>query len=237
MKEYLASTMMLNFENPSIQQLIDRKGWRRLAEKDRISHIYEFVRNDITFGYNQSDELTASEVLHDGYGQCNTKSTLLMALLRAVGIPCRIHGFYIDKRMQKGALTGIVYQFAPKKIVHAWTEVYFQGEWLALEGVIIDEPYLQQVKEKLCRFNNGYIGYGVAVEHPKDINVCWNGASTYIQSFSITDDLGIYASPDEFFSQFHNTDRFVKKLLFNILRKRINRQLDSLRKQNKNYVE
>ncbi|CAH8720987.1 transglutaminase-like domain-containing protein, partial [Paenibacillus thiaminolyticus] len=61
------------------------------------------------------DDIPASEVLRDGRGQCNTKSILLMALLRKVGIPCRIHGFYIDKRMQKGALTGLVYFSRRKK--------------------------------------------------------------------------------------------------------------------------
>lgn len=41
------------------------------------------VRDDIVFGYNIDDEIPASKVLADGYGQCNTKGTLFMALLRA----------------------------------------------------------------------------------------------------------------------------------------------------------
>ena len=40
----------------------------------------------------------------DGTGQCNTKSTLLMALLRAVGIPWRFHGFAISKPLWKASL-------------------------------------------------------------------------------------------------------------------------------------
>lgn len=38
--------------------------------------------------------------------------TLFMALLRSVGIPCRVHGFTIDKILQKGAMTGFVYRNA-----------------------------------------------------------------------------------------------------------------------------
>lgn len=60
------------------------------------------------FGYNISDDITAEQVLKDGYGQCNTKGTLFMALLRAVNVPCRIHAFTIDKALQKGAMTGIL---------------------------------------------------------------------------------------------------------------------------------
>jgi transglutaminase-like putative cysteine protease len=67
--------------------------------------VYDFVRNEIAFGYNAGDELPASAVLADGIGQCNTKATLLMALMRAVGIACRFHGFTIDKPLQKGAIT------------------------------------------------------------------------------------------------------------------------------------
>lgn len=65
-----------------------------------------FVRDEVTFGYNASDDLPASRVLADHIGQCNTKGTLLMALLRAVGVACRFHRFTIDKALQKGAITG-----------------------------------------------------------------------------------------------------------------------------------
>ncbi len=229
MKVYLKETKLLDFTAPSIQDLIIGRGWNQLEEKEKIGAVYDFVRNDIKFGYNEKDDITASEVLRDGYGQCNTKSILLMALLRAVGIPCRIHGFFIDKKMQKGALTGFIYLFAPKKIVHAWTEVYFSNQWITLEGVIIDDKYLNQVKDRLCNFNKGYMGYGISVEDRNKINTCWQGQSTYIQSFSITDDLGIFNSPDDFFSQYNNTSNKIKKFLFNILRKRVNKKLNLIR--------
>ena len=229
MKVYLKETKLLDFTAPSIQNLIISRGWNQLEEKEKIGAVYDFVRNEIKFGYNEKDDITASEVLEDGYGQCNTKSILLMALLRAVGIPCRIHGFFIDKKMQKGALIGFIYLFAPKKIVHAWTEVYFSNQWITLEGVIIDDKYLNQVKDKLCNFNKGYIGYGISVEDKNKINTCWQGQSTYIQSFSITDDLGIFNSPDDFFSQYNNTSNKIKKFLFNILRKRVNKKLNLIR--------
>lgn len=86
------------------------------TEFGRIKSIYNFVRDEILFGYNSGDELPASKVLSDGFGQCNTKGTLFMALLRSCSVPCRIHGFTIDKKPQKGAMTGIVYAGAPGDI-------------------------------------------------------------------------------------------------------------------------
>ena len=104
---------MLNYSNSRIQQLIKKRKWNALDDFQRIKAIYNFVRDEILFGYNVDDNITASEVLADGYGQCNTKGTLFMALLRACRIPCRIHGFTIDKKLQKGAMTGLVYKKAP----------------------------------------------------------------------------------------------------------------------------
>ena len=124
--------------------------------------------DEIKFGYNIDDSVSASKVLKDGYGQCNTKGTLFMALLRGVGIPCRVHGFTIDKKLQKGAMTGFVYANAPKNIFHSWVEVYYQNNWYELEAFILDIEYLQ----KLQKINSGcvgaFCGYGVAVDDFKN---------------------------------------------------------------------
>jgi len=115
-KKYLSATTLLDFNRSSIQELIAKRKWKSLILHDRINQVYTFVRDEILFGYNSSDDIKASQVLKDGYGQCNTKATLLMALLRAVDVPCRFHGFTIDKALQKGAIHGIWYWLAPKNI-------------------------------------------------------------------------------------------------------------------------
>ena len=65
-----------------------------------------------------------------------------MAILRGVGIQCRLHGFTIDKLLQKGAFTGIWYKLAPQNILHTWVEVKHNQQWFNLEGVILDKKYL-----------------------------------------------------------------------------------------------
>lgn len=116
----LAETILLDFSHPRVAALVQGRGWQQLTEHGRIAAAYAFVRDEIAFGYNRDDDLKASEVLADGYGQCNTKSTLMMALLRALGIPCRFHGFTIDKQLQRGAITGLAYWLAPRNIIHSW---------------------------------------------------------------------------------------------------------------------
>lgn len=122
-RKYLAETALLNFGSGSIQELVTTRGWSDLSLYGRIGAAYDFVRNEINFGYNSADDIPASEVLGDGYGQCNTKATLLMALLRALGVPCRLHGFTIHKGLQRGIVPELVYGIAPENILHSWVEV------------------------------------------------------------------------------------------------------------------
>ena len=87
----LRSTPLLDTQHPDIERLVAERGWRVLPMRERIGAVYDFVRDEIAFGCNEADDLPAARVLADGHGQCNTKGTLLMALLRSVGVPCRLN--------------------------------------------------------------------------------------------------------------------------------------------------
>jgi len=178
--DYLKQTPILDFEHPEIQALVRTRQWKQLSEADRIHAIYDYVRNEIRFGYNASDEIPASQVLKDGYGQCNTKGTLFMALLRAVGIPCRFHGFTIYKALQRGAIPVWIYNLAaPPEIIHSWVEVQFQGRWLNMEGFILDDPYLHRLQAAFSDCTT-FCGYGAAVTDLQNPPVVWTGGDTYI---------------------------------------------------------
>lgn len=148
MEQYLRKTEILDLDSKAILQLVDKRGWRTLGQKEKIAALYDFVQNDIPFGYNSSDNIKASNVLADGYGQCNTKNTLFMALLRAVGVPCRLHGFRIHKKLQKGLINGLAYLIAPAEILHSWVEVFFNEKWYRLEGLILDDRYLKGLRSR-----------------------------------------------------------------------------------------
>ncbi len=195
---YLSATSLLDYESPSIQSLIEDRGWMKLAAREKIGAAYDFVRNEILFGYNSDDTLPASHVLADGYGQCNTKGTLLMALLRALGIPCRFHGFTIDKGLQRGVVPELVYPLAPRNIIHSWVEVLYHDEWLNLEGFILDEAVLSALQKQFPE-RKSLCAYGAGTDCLQSPEVVWNGISTYIQKTGINQDFGAFDSPDEFY--------------------------------------
>lgn len=197
---YLQPTPLLDYHEPSLQALIAKRGWRELRERERIGAIYDFVRDEIPFGYNATDDMPASSVLADGYGQCDTKATLLMALFRATGIPCRLHGATVDKRLQYGMAPEIVYRLWRAGIRHSWVEVFFEGRWIGLDGVILDRTYLDGVRAKFdVAEGEGFLGYAVGTENLADPPNEWRGTDTAIQTTGVARDFGVFDDPDGFY--------------------------------------
>lgn len=215
---YLRETKILDYSSEQIQLLVEGRGWKNLPETERVKAIYNFVKDEILFGYNVDDGVKASRVLKDGYGQCNTKGTLFMALLRASCIPCRIHGFMIDKILQKGAMTGLVYKFAPDEIFHSYVEAYVCGEWYNLEGFILDKKYLSALQKIFKPNNDGsFIGYGVATKNFINPPVEFNCCNTYIQKEGIVRDFGVYDDPDSLLREHGQTMNLLKRCVYRLI--------------------
>ncbi|MBE1295045.1 MAG: transglutaminase [Rhodobacteraceae bacterium] len=225
----LTATPILDFEAIPIAQLIDGRGWRDLSDTHKIGAVYDFVRNEIAFGYNRADDIPASEVLSNGYGQCNTKGTLLMALLRGVGIKCRIHGFTIHKGLQRGVVPEPVYPIAPEEILHSWIEVELDGTWINLEGFILDSAFLKVLqlsftdRESLC-------GFGAGTDCLSAPPVEWTGQDTYIQDTGIVQDFGTFDTPDAFYAEHEQKFGRLRGWLYrNIIRHWMNARVRAFR--------
>lgn len=221
---------MVDFNHPNIQELIEQRKWRDLSQYELIGEIYHYVRDEISFGYNADDCIAASQVLKDGYGQCNTKGTLLIALLRAVNIPSRFHGFTIYNDLQRGAIPNYLFVLAPDRIIHSWVEIYHNNRWINLEGYIIDKPYLNQIQNSFSDQCEAFSGYGISTKCLSSPSIDWNGESTYIQSEGIADDFGKFEQPDDFYENHGSNLNGLKKLLFRyVLRHLINRNVKKIR--------
>jgi hypothetical protein len=153
-----------------------------------------------------------------------------MALLRAAGIPCRLHAFTIHKRLQRGALTPLVYLMAPKEIIHTWTEVKLDDDWIALEGIILDMPYLEAVQHKFPHCAHPFFGYAVATPDLQRPQVEWTGKGTFIQREGIAREFGIYNSPDEFYRKHQTNLRGLKGWLYrHFFYKSLNKNIKAIR--------
>lgn len=229
---YLKSTPMLNYDAPAIQALIHTRNWEALDEHHKIEAAYDFVQNEILFGYNRSDLLTAEEVLQDGCGQCNTKATLLMALLRGLGIPCRLHGTEVSKYFQRGATNALINALAPETITHTWAEVLYNGQWLTLEGVITDKAYVQAVKKQYPNVTGPFQKYAIAVPDLQTLDVSWRGEPTFVQREALVKDYGTWDSPDAFFAVHPQTWSKLKNFAYvHLGRKMMNTNVTRMRRR------
>ena len=227
-QKYLAETPILDFRSDAIQALIAERGWSSLDPTARIGTAYDFVRNEILFGYNSDDALPASRVLADGHGQCNTKGTLLMALLRALNIPCRFHGFTIDKGLQRGVVPELVFPLAPRNIIHSWVEVLIDGKWINLEGFILDQGVLGALQETFPD-RTSLCAYGAGTDCLQAPPVEWSGQSTYIQKTGINHDFDVFDSPDDFYKDHHQLSGFRGLLYRLVIRHWMNRRVARIR--------
>jgi len=231
MERYLKATAMLNYNSQEIADLIKTQKWNDLDEFAKIGAAYDYVQNQIILGYNRYDNLTATQVLKDGYGQCNTKATLLMALLRALGIRCRLHGTKVTKVFQRSLMPKIMAKLAPPFIVHTWAEVLYNGKWLSLEGVIADKAYIEKLKAIFPDYKGKFFDYSVAVEDFSNLQINWNGNDTTVQRQAVVEDFGVFDTPDEFFAEHKQYYRGIKKLLYeNIGRKIMTKNVAKIRR-------
>ena len=158
-----------------------------------------------------------------------------MAFLRALNINCRVHSFYITKKLQYGAMTGLTYVLAPKKIFHSYVEVLINDKWYNLEGFILDKEYLNAVQNKFKDKEGYFLGYGIGTTNFKNPIIDFNLNDTYIQKEGIVEDLGIFNSMDDLLLKYHQKMSKLKKFLYQKIGKiKMNNNVNRLRYKYKN---
>lgn len=225
----LRPTPMLDYEAANVQALVAQRGWRNLPTPEAaVRPVHEFCRDEILFGYNaHADDMPASAVLQEGVGHCNTKATLLMALLRAVGVPCRLQAFRLHKQLQRGAMP-LVYRMAPHEIVHISVQRYLNDRWITLEGPLLDTAYLHAVQE---RFGSSTHPTLVITDLQSPRPDC-NGPGTFTQRGDIARNLGIHSCPDDFYAAHGTSLRGFKAWLYRTWwQPHLNRNIERVRRQ------
>jgi hypothetical protein len=175
----LTSTRLLDFTHPLVEAFRKRAlvGVRG-GVRARIKALHKAVAA-LPLGYNRNDDVPASEVLRDRYGQCNTKAVLLMALSRGSGIPARLHAYRLPKSLQRGRHAAWLVWFMPRTTLFFWPEFFVGGKWRSLSAVVFD----QETAWSSCPFDGACSSRRPAV------------------LASVQSDEGVWNSPDDFFAK------------------------------------
>lgn len=153
-KRWLGETRLVDTGHASICALAARLAEGRSDARSRAQAAHDHVSRTIRFGFRPAfHDMKASETLAAGVGFCNTQSTLMIALLRALGVPTRAH--FVD-------ISAEVLAPGTPYVDHSWTEAWIDGAWRRTDSYIVDPPLLEKAKTRLKRSGRA-LGYGAHV--------------------------------------------------------------------------
>lgn len=131
---YLEPTFYFDFENKVIQNLIAEFNDQSVSDKQKTIGLYLKVRDGWKYDpYSISlskENFRASTIAQKSTGNCVEKSILLIAGLRGLGIPARLH---LGKVKNHIAVERLTQKFGSNELTpHGMVNVYLNNKWLKM---------------------------------------------------------------------------------------------------------
>jgi hypothetical protein len=125
-RRYLEPTPMAQSDNPAIQavahEIVDGETNSMVVAERIIGAVYFGIDKEAGVRGNA----TATEVLRNGAGDCTEHAVLVVALMRAAGIPARVvDGIVIAAEGDGSGVGGY----------HAWAEIWL-GRWIGVDATV-----------------------------------------------------------------------------------------------------
>jgi hypothetical protein len=161
-EEFLKSNYYINSDDKKVRELADQAIGREKDNWRKAQLIERWVRRNMNKDKqaNYSEAMaTADHVAQTLEGDCTEYAMLAAAMCRAVGIPSR-------------TAIGLVYaevratDFRPSLAFHMWTEVWVNGQWLALDATL----------------GQGSVG----ADHLKITDHSWHGVQSVVPLLPVT---------------------------------------------------
>ena len=223
---------LADYDNPLVCETAERLIGDAATVREKLDKLFHYVRDEIKFAFPRDGDLVkASATIRLGKGQCNTKSTLFLALCKAVEIPARIHFALIKKEIQKGLFTGPGYKLMPPLLSHSYMEAEVEGKWRRLDSYINDERFYLAAKAELKKKGLD-TGYSVSCPDGKcscDFNI---DEEVFAQMGAVVLDQGFWDDPGDYYAtdQYKNRPGALKLVLYRLLIGKINGRVETLRR-------
>ncbi|WP_366141949.1 transglutaminase family protein [uncultured Aquimarina sp.] len=132
MMDYLAATYFFDYETDEVQNVIKEFKTDSLTPKEKAIRLYLKVRDDWWYDpYHISfskEGYKASRTAGKQNGHCLDKSILLIACLRALRIPARIH---LAKVKNHIGVERLIEKFGTNELTpHGMVNIYLDGKWV-----------------------------------------------------------------------------------------------------------
>ena len=132
--KYVATTFFIDHNTEPIQQLVATCVQDNFSEKEKAICLYNAVRDHWKYDpYHISftpENYKASVIAQKNSGNCVEKSILLIACLRAVNIPARLH---LGKVKNHIAVERLTEKFGSNELTpHGMVNAFVGGKWLKM---------------------------------------------------------------------------------------------------------
>jgi hypothetical protein len=159
--------------------------------------VHDYVRS-IPFGCMAGmDHPSATDVMRANRGDSHGKGTLLVALLRACGVPARLRFVSLPKTLYRGLADA-----GQDALMHAVAEIWLGNTWVQTDTYVLDSAYAHAA-HRLLKKKGWRLGYGMHVSGQTD----WYGHRDAFAQFSPSDpaslpltDWGVALDPETFYS-------------------------------------
>jgi len=198
-----------------------------------LEALFYFVRDRISFRFpttfGQWDRVKASSVIQCGFGYCNTKATLLVALCRASGIRARVHYGLISAEIMRGVFPSFAFPFLGDSGAHSWTEVEIEGDWKPIDSYINDQQLYRAARARL-KATGRSLGYSLACVDGKCSCEFNFGEKGFVHMGAVVEDHGPWDDASQYFA----TDKYVtfkglQRLFYPVVAAISNRNIEKLR--------
>ena len=167
-------------------------------ETERALAIYRWVREEIAFGFTpRADHATPTETLRFRKGHSNPQATLFMSMLRAAGIEARQHFVTVSHELVHGIFPSSA--LPPRFINHSHVELKLGGEWISVDGYVLDSAY-QRHAVALLKEEGRAVGYSAHIDGAMD----WDGRGACMAQLASEDmvvvDHGSFEDPEAFYA-------------------------------------
>lgn len=130
--KYLQPTYFFDSDHPNIQNFVKEFNTNALSNKEKAIQLYLKVRDGWRYDFRnlcfEEKDFKASTIVERTAGHCIDKAILLVAGLRALRIPARIHFAKVKNHI---AVESIVKQIGTDELTpHGIVNIFINGKWL-----------------------------------------------------------------------------------------------------------
>jgi Transglutaminase-like superfamily len=226
MNGYLQPDSFCNFNKKNVSGLVFSLIPSGSEIKKTTGILFNFVKNNIWFSGSPNKTTDSGVTINLGNGNANSKSILLVSMLRCAGIPAIFSAHTVWMDIYSKLTPNYLLRFQEKNYLHLRPLVRINRKWVCLEGCAIDEKYLNTLIRKFslsCLAKGFGFSEDCSLSKLKANFLSWDGESDIccIQN-SITSNIGEIVDAEKIISE-HTKGGIIKRFIDRTISNKINK--------------